>query len=460
MPGTFSGINMASNALRLFQRALETTGHNIANVNTPGYSRQTVEFKTQYPLHYYSEGWKALGQGVGLSQIARIRDSYLEASARNSAGNMGRFETLSTSLGQIEGIYGEPSEMGISAALDKFFDAWSALGSNPNDTGARMQVQGAGSMLASRIRNAYSQLQSFGTQLQTSATTAVARVNELGNQIAGLNKEIRLFEGTGGMPNDLLDKRDAAVRELSGLIDTKVERFQDGSYAVYTAGHALVDTGGSRPIPAGSFDPVAGTFVASGLTYTVKGGTLAGIAQATAQVEDQKAQLNTLADELREQINVPHRTGIDQDGNTGVDFFNDSVPRTGAIDFNLSAAVAASPRAIAAGATGLPGDGGLALTFSQMRDVTFTALGNLSFQDYFSANVGQVGTQAAYFKAQMDTETAVAEQIANQVQATSGVSLDDEMAEMMRYQRSYQASARALTVLDQVTEDLIGMLRR
>jgi flagellar hook-associated protein 1 FlgK len=451
---------MASNALRLFQRALETTGHNIANVNTPGYSRQTVEFKTQYPLTYYSEGWKALGTGVGLSQIARVRDSYLEASSRNSAGNMGRFETLSASLGQIEGIYGEPSEEGISAALDKFFDAWSALGSNPSDLAARVQVQSAGSMLASRVRNAYGQLLSLGSQLQSSATTTIERVNELGNQIAGLNKEIRQFEATGGMPNDLLDKRDAAVRELSGLIDTKVERFQDGSYAVYVSGHALVDTGGSRPISAGTFDPVASTFTASGLTYTVKGGTLAGITQSVAQVENQKTQLNTFADELREQINVPHRTGIDQDGNTGNDFFNEAIPRTGAIDFSLSAAVAASPRAIAAGVTGAPGDGGLALTFSQMRDIKFVALGDLSFQDYFSTNVGQVGTQAAYYKAQLDTETAVAEQIANQVQAASGVSLDDEMAEMMRYQRSYQASARALTVLDQVTEDLIGMLRR
>ncbi len=459
MPGTFSGIGMTSHALRMFQRALDTTGHNIANVNTAGYSRQTVEFKTQFPLKYYSDGWKALGQGVSLSAIARVRDGYLEASARGNAATLGKYQTLASSLKQVEGMYGEPSDSGIAAALDKFFDSWSALGSNPNDSAIRIQVQNSGQLLTSRVRSAYSQLLSYEGQLQTQADATVSRINQLGAGIADLNQQIRGFASTGGHANDLMDQRDLAVRELSSLIDTQVERFEDGSYSVYVAGHTLVDMAGDRPMPA-TYDPAASTFVASGVTYTVKSGQLAGLFQSMSSVTSQKSQLDALANEMRTQFNTVHQTGIDQDGNTGNVFFNDSLPQSGAIDFNLSAAVLGSPRAIAAGITGEPGDGGLALSLSQLRDTSLVALGNQTFQGYYLAGVGQIGSQAAYYESAAETEGAVASQIENQVQAVSGVSLDDEMTEMMRYQRSYQAAARALTVFDQVTEDLIAMLRR
>lgn len=459
MPGTFSSINMASNALRLFQRALDTTGHNIANVNTAGYSRQTVEFKANEPLTFYSQGWRALGQGVGLGAIVRVRDGYLEASARNNSATLGKFSTLAASLKQVENMFGEPGESGIAAALDKFFDSWSALGSNPDDTGARIQVQNSGSLLGSRVRNAYAQLLGYEGQLTESADATVERINQLGENIAELNKQIRQMHVSGGHANDLMDQRDAAARELSSLIDTQVEQFEDGSYAVYVAGHTLVDHAGTRPIPT-TYDPVASTFTSNGVTYTVKNGQLAGLFQSMSAVATQKAQLDALANELRTQFNTVHMTGIDQDGNTGNGFFNDAVPQTGAIDLDLSAAVKASPRAIAAGLTGEPSDGGLALNLSQLRDTDLVALGNQTFHGFYLANVGQLGSQASYYEAATKTEQAVAEQIENQVQSVSGVSLDDEMTEMMRYQRSYQAAARALTVFDQVTEDLIAMLRR
>ena len=123
MPGAFSGISMAGNALRYFQRAMETVGHNIANVNTPGYSRQTVEFKTSVPLTIYSGGFKAMGSGVTISAIERARNSYLEASARDNNGSLGRYQTLSAALRQIESSFIEPGDEGIAASLDKFFDA-------------------------------------------------------------------------------------------------------------------------------------------------------------------------------------------------------------------------------------------------------------------------------------------------------------------------------------------------
>ncbi len=459
MPGVFSSIGMAANALRYFQSALETTGHNITNVNTPGYSRQTMEFKASVPLTIYSQGWKALGTGVTLSAVQRVRDLYLEQNARSNEGAFGKYSTLASALKKIEGTFQEPGDNGISAALDKFFDAWSALGSNPGDSAARVQVQGAGSLLVSRVKSAYGQLQNYSQQLQSQTSTTIDRINELGKQIDSLNGEIRGFTASAGSPNDLLDLRDTAVRELSTLIDTKVERFPDGSYAVYVGGMPLVDSTTARVIPQ-NVDPSNSTFAAYGITFSVRSGELAGLLQAGNEASTQMTQLDALANELRTQINTAHRTGLDLDGNTGVDFFNDAISQTGAIDFDLSAAVKASPRAIAAGASGAPGDGGLALAFSQMRDTAFAAMGNRSFHDFYQSNLSQVGSQAAYYEAAQVTEQAISDQIKSQVESVSGVSLDDEMAEMMRFQRSYQAAAKALTVFDQVAEDLIGMLNR
>jgi len=459
MPGAFSGISMTANALRFFQRAMETTGHNIANVNTEGYSRQTVEFKTSIPLTIYSQGFKAMGTGVSVSAIKRIRDGYLEANARSNTSDLSKFQMLSAALKQIEGAYREPGDEGIAAAMDKFFDAWSALGSNPTDTAARVQVQNAGSILAGRIRSTHNQMRSLENQLNSSTNSVIDRINELGREISTLNSEIREFSATAGSPNDLLDLRDKAVRELSGLINTQVETFEDGSYAVYAAGFPLVDSTGSREIDK-NYDASSGTFTSLGITFNVRSGELAGLLQATSTLGSEKAQLDLLANELRTQFNTLHQTGIDADGNTGNDFFNDSSPQSGAIDFDLSAVIKASPRAIAAGTSGTPGDGGLALSMAQMRDNAIVALGNKTFHDYHQTNVGQIGSQAAYYKSAEETENAIALQIQSQVEAVSGVSIDDEMAEMMRYQRSYQAAARALTVFDQITEDLIGMLRR
>lgn len=438
---------------------METTGHNIANVNTPGYSRQTVEFKTSVPLTIYSQGFKAMGTGVSVSAIERIRNDYLEANARSNASSLGKYETLSAALSHIEGAYREPGEEGIAASLDRFFDSWSALGSNPDDSAARVQVQSSGSILAGRIRGAHQTLRSFSNQLASTTDAVIDRINNLGKEIDTLNKEIREFAVTGGSPNDLLDLRDSAVRELSRLVDTKVETFTDGSYAVYTSGFPLVSSTRSRMIEK-TYDPVAGTFDSAGLTFTVRGGELAGLFQASSAVESQMTQLDDLANELRTQINTIHKTGYDSNETTGNEFFNDSSPQNGAIDFDLSALVKASSRSIATGTTNNPGDGGLALSLAQMRDTAMAALNNQSFHEFHMTNVGDVGSQAAFYKAAENTENAIALQIRSQVEAVSGVSLDEEMADMMRYQRSYQAAARALTVFDQVTEDLIAMLRR
>ncbi len=461
MPGTFNGINVASNALRMFQRALDTTGNNIANVNTAGYSRQTVGFSTNDPLAFYCNGWRTLGQGMTISSISRIRDGYLDSRARSSAGDLSKYDTVATGLGQIEDICSVSADQGISAALDNFFNAWSGLGSNPSDTSQKVQVLNAGQTLADRVRGAYSQLTQLEGSTAQQVQTTINRINELGKNIADLNEEIRKYASSGNSPNDLLDQRDQAVLELSGLADTSVQTFSDGSYAVYVAGFTLTDSGGARTFPS---TPGAqpGTFTDGSITYTPSSGKLAGLYQVSARIVTEKSQLDALANNLRNQFNTLHRTG---NNNAGIDFFNegavppDATIQNGAATFDLSAAVKASSANVVTSATGLAGDGGLALAMSKLSE-TFTGMpGGKTFQSYYLDATDRLAHDIQYYKGHVDTQKAVDTQIKQQQQSVSGVSLDDEMADMMRFQRSYQAAAKTLTIMDQMTEDLIGMLR-
>ncbi|HVL38294.1 MAG TPA: flagellar hook-associated protein FlgK, partial [Fimbriimonadaceae bacterium] len=302
----------------------------------------------------------------------------------------------------------------------------------------------------------------FRTLSQNSVVNAIEDINRISQSIATLNAEIRARQTTGQQPNDLLDLRDQAVQELSLLADVDTYRLGDGSIGVYMNQFPMVDASGARPLPT-TYDAATQTLTDANGTYEVRGGTLAGLFQSIVAVEDSMRQLDTLANTLRTEFNSVHITGTNLNGTSGIRFFNDSTPpnpQSGAIDFDLSAEVRADTSNIAAGVSGAAGDGGLALSLSRLRDTSLTALGDRTFNRFYSDLLGQIGRDSAYYRSARDTQVAVIEQIDQQIQSVSGVSLDDEMANLMKFQRSYQAAAKALTVFDQMTEDLIGMLRR
>ena len=461
MSGSFLGINVASNALRSFQRALDTTGHNIANANTRGYSRQRVEYQTNVPLYFYSKGYHGLGQGMHITGITRIRDGYLDTSYNNSNGQFNRNDTLAQGLGRIEQVYGEPNDSGISAGIERFFNSWSGLGSAPNSDAARLEVQSSGQNLADQVRRKFQQLDGLESRNNQEINATVAQVNNLSQRIADLNQEILRAQSSGGTSADLMDQRDAAVEELSTLTDVSKRIQPDGSYSVFVGGFTVVEGSTSRDIP-NTIDPATGGFTFGTANFQIKTGRLSGLLALSTSLTEQKANLDALANTLRTEINNLHRTGVDALGTTGNNFFNDVVapPQTGAIDFDLASPVKNDARYIAAGLTGDPGDGGLAMSIGQIRDSAFAALGSQTFGDYFAREMEKVSQKTNYFQNASITEDAIRSQVESQRQAVSGVSVDDEMADLLRFQRSYQAAAKTLTIFDQVTEDLLGMVRR
>lgn len=462
MPSPFQGIDIATRALRAFQRQQEVAGNNVANVNTPGYSRQSADLASTRGLDVYGLQHYTLGTGVSVTTVNRIRDLFLEGRMQSAQSDLSRLGTMADNLARVEPVLNDATGAGVSEALNRFFAAWSGLAGAANDSAARLEVQQSGAALAMKIRSTYQELSSQEAQIANGVSDTTARVNELTRQIASLNAQIRSKLGSGITPNDLLDARDLAVGQLSHLVDVKTVDQPDGSMNVYIDQYTVVEGNVARPIPA-TLDAGTSNFTVGGKTYTVRGGVLAGLAQSQITLATTRGSLDTLANTLRTEINALHQTGINKLGNTGVNFFNDATPpdpQTGAVDFALSAEVAGSLDAIAAGTSGTAGDGGVALALSRVRDSSLASLGNRSPVQFYSDIVSSMGSDVAFYRASADTQSAVVDQIEQQRQSVSGVSLDDEMADMLRFQRSYQAAAKLLSVFDQMTNDLINMLNR
>lgn len=456
MPGTFHGINIASSALRAFQRAMETTGHNLANVNTRGYSRQRVDNVAFEPMALWSGRMFSLGTGVQIESITRAREMFLENRFQGASGDVNRYNTYAQGLQQLESVYREP-DAGISSAMNQMFDAFSGLASNPNDPTVRTTVRNSASLFAQRVRTAYTDMTEMHDQVTLGITETFRQINQMGEQIATLNEQIRAATVGGGSPNDLLDQRDLLIRDLSQLSNVRTSTQPDGTTNVFISNFPLVTSDHFRSFPT-TYDAATMTVADGSTTYPVRGGVLMGQMQTLNRIAKSQSELDTLANTMRLQFNVLHHTGMDAAGNAGGDFFNDG--QTGAINFDLDAAISSDPSKIFAGTTGYDGDGGLALSMSQLRAQKLSDLGDRTFSDFYSASVSGLANDIGQAKAQTETFGSILDQISAQADSISGVSIDEEMADLMRYQRSYQAAARVLTILDQTTEDIINMMAR
>lgn len=454
MPGSFHSIGSLSSALSAFQRAIDVTGSNIANANTAGYSRRKVNMSSLNDVTFWQNGPRSVGSGVSIASINRVRDSFVDKNASRSQSLYGEAQARAQHLASLEGIFGEPSSEGISAALGKVFDSFSALGANPNSSAAKAEVRSAAITLTERIRDASSRISQERSHASDAAAADFNKVTELTAKIASLNKEISQ-RSVDGSPNELMDQRNLALDELSGLI--KIETFQhpNNSITVSALGVVLVDQGASQGLP-NELNPALGA-VDPALAASLRGGSLSGHLQGIQAADQQSTWLNNFASTLSTEFNAIHSTGTNSQGATGINLFDPGL--TSASDMSVSAEVFASAQAIVAGTTGEPGDGGLAQAMGNLRETSVGAFSGRTFESFFKDAMTGLGAEVSLAQNKADTELSVLNQIENQRASLSGVNLDEEFSDMIRLQRSYQAAARALSIADQLTEDLLGIVR-
>ncbi len=425
---TLQGLQTALSGLIAEQAALDVTGNNIANSDTEGYSRETAVLQTNTPITIPSispvtgDGAQ-LGTGVSVATIARVRNVYLDAQYRTQNSALSEASTQSEELAQAQAAFNEPSSSGLAGQISKFWSAWSELANAPTSVAAKEAVVAAGGQLANTFHELSAQLSTISTQAgeQYAAITGPSGVvQEDANQIAQLNGQIKLAEEAGQEPNEMLDRRDELLDKLSGLAQITVSEQPDGTDTV-SFGDA------AKPL-------VEGTTVNWPQTLTEsaggKIGALLSLTSPTGALSNYQAQLNNVASALASSVNALHTT---------TPFFSGTTAAT--------LAVAVTAAQVQTSSTGDAGGNDVAQAIADLR-------GGAAEQNY-AALVEQVGAGVQTAKDEQANLQTTVTAIDNQRQSVSGVSLDEEMTNLISFQRGYQASARTLTAMDGMLETLI-----
>lgn len=538
---SFFGLNIARSGLFASQRALHVTGHNIANANTPGFTRQRLNVVSSNPMTLPG-GQGMLGAGVDTQSITQLRDAFLDYKIRQEMTTGGEWSVRAEMLQQIEAIFNEPSESGIRKVLDDFFNSVQQLskGEDSDDLTVRAELRQRAIALTKTINHMYSQLQDMQQNIDFDVRTTVEQINGYAEQIAALNRQIFFAEMDGSHANDLRDQRNLLIDRLSELVDIEVQDVpivgsKDGATTlrILINGDPLVDHLDYNQLMLVQRD-IKNNYL-DGINLVDVHWVNKKTGQAGAKIRCQSGQLKALLD-MRDNIdgtekgipyymdqlnrfttvfaarfNMQHGQGYGLSGaGNHLSFFNlppmnyaaypgmgyEQIDPTSLIgtsdseiianyekanpgktifrigsdwyavsivkgnEIDISDVIKDSLNNIAAasnhyGGSGLPGDGSNALKLSELRnDVEMFTWG--SPDDYFKSLISNLGVDAQEAIRMTDNQQVLVNQIENSRQSISGVSLDEEMANMVRFQHSYNASARMITTIDEMLDKIIN----
>jgi flagellar hook-associated protein 1 FlgK len=346
MESTFAGIELGKRALITNQAALHVTGHNVANAETDGYSRQQVTLEVFDPL--YIPGLTReltpgqIGQGVQVEKILRARDMLLEDRILSESNTLSYWKSLNDWIYQVELVHNEPTDKSIMHMLDKFWASWQELANNPEEIGVRESVREYGGELAYHIQSNFGALKAIRDNIERTVEIRVEEINSLAKQIAKLNGEILRSEASGDNPNDLWDKRDLLLEQLSGYVNIHIGRSDEDELFVYIGGRHLVqgkhfEQLGLRRNPENEgYSDVL--WKDDGEPLNLSSGELKALLEARdVDLKEQIDALDTFAVNLIDLVNSIHRQGFGLNLRTGLDFFNENAitvnPR-GDHDFN------------------------------------------------------------------------------------------------------------------------------
>lgn len=563
MASTFGGIEISKRALFAQQAALSTTGHNIANANTKGYTRQVVNLVASRPMEAVgmmrSNAPGQIGTGVEYDSIKRIREGFLDHQFYNESKEYGSWKVRQDTLEKLEAITNEPSDTGIRQVIEKFWNAWQTVSKEPENTTARAALKESAVAMTDSFNHTAQQLTDLKNDLTENVGVKVSEVNSILSQVASLNNEIFRVEGLGNDANDLRDQRDLLVDNLSQIMNINVED-SEGGYNIKMGNTELVHgisvtnkfadaaqsssggSTGSDGIPTITFedayksgdlnsgevygmiysrdnyltsyrfqlDSMVQTMVGGQVTITVPAGSVlpkqvpAGTIvndgtssktyDGTEQLTDSERIMKKDVQVTLNGLNALHELGysLDSPPQSGIPFFT---MKSGATTLD-AASIQVNPDIVAnvgkiassmrvettkdnqgndiisltnGNETVVKGNNSVALAIATLRESKFNfdpqstgipILVNGSFDEFFRAIVGQLGVQTQEAQRQADNQKALVDQVDSRRQSVSGVSNDEEMANMIKYQHAYNAAARVMTTFDEMLDKVINGMGR
>jgi len=439
-------------ALMAQQGGLNVTTSNIANANTPGYSRQVPIFEESVPS---VEGNLIYGNGVELTKFQSVRDELLDLRIQEETSQKSSADAQTNATQQIQQLFTTTGQ-DIGSQISAFFTSLSQLSADPANLTLRMGMISAGQSLATSFHTTVSRLNQIQSGLDESVGQAVGQINQLTQQIAGLNTELVSWQAGGQDGGTVKDQQTELVRQLSEITGISVIQTEQG---------ITVTTGNGTPLVLGnraftlqnstgsdSFQHVMaqGQDITSSLTDGSLGGTLAVRDQVIPGI---LSQLDTLASDFTTSFDTVHQQGTDRNGNQGGDFFTPITIVTGAAaQFNVAIT---DPAAIAASSDGSPGSNG---NLTQLLNLESSLLASgQTPADSYSAVMFKVGTLASNAQAESDASGTSLQQLSDQRSAVSGVSVNEESVNLIRYQQAFEAAARVITTIDQLNEVALNM---
>lgn len=449
------GLNSAMHALFAQQQAMDAVAHNVANANTPGYSRQRIILVQGAPATA-----SGIGGGVDFMGVERLRDRFVDIQTRTESGAAGDYHARAASLGFVEAALGQSGPGGLRDAMDQFFNAWRDLANAPEQSAMRAGVVQAGQAFALTANRVARSLSDVRSDANNRIAADVAEVNSIARRIAFLNGRVRETRAAGSPAPDLSDERDLALDRLARLVDVYAVEDESGSVDVFVGGRSLVAGTNAQRIDLVR-DPMDGNhyrlqWQQDGAPVLVRSGEVGGLLhQRDTDLPGRTAGLDALVARIAADVDAAHAAGYALDGvTTGAAFFTGSTAAT----ISVGAAVAANPGLLAAAtAAGSAGDGRNALAIAALQQALSMGGGSEDYSAYLNGIVTGAGVAARDAQWLADSQDMRLNHLESLRQSASGVNLDEEMVSMVRYQRGYEAAARIIRAIDDMLDSLLRM---
>lgn len=459
MSGLSSIFSIGKKALLGNQVGIHVTGENISNAQNPDYSRQRANLVSDSFVHS-SKGF--IGSGVKVNSVERIRDRFYDSQVWTGKSELAEWKSGEKYAGLIESIFSDLESNGLSTQLNAFWNSWEELGNHPGEYGIRNDVRLKAQGVVNQFHGMSSRLQSVSENALTEINGSLVEINDLIDQIADINKKVLADTAFSGNSNTLLDQRDALIDKLSQYIDVEPIFNENGTVSVLSNYNTLVDQSHAYSLTVNVSEDngyrKASLFIDGTMPVEMKSGKLKNLMDVFGtEVPDLLQKLDTIAESFVNQVNQIHESNYSLYGENGISLFTDS--GTSASSIEISQQVQNDVANIAVSESGQPGDGAGALAISNLRYAKSLSNGDETIDDFYRSMVAKVGDYAQNMQDKSENYASVVTMMENQRASVKGVSLEEEMVDMIKYQNSFNAASKIITTVDQLMQTVIGMVR-
>jgi flagellar hook-associated protein 1 len=430
------------------RNAINTTAKNLANANNEGYTRRRVDLSGRTQLN----GLLGINSVIKSENFMRIREQFIDKQIYTQQYMLSKYQMDATLMPQIESIFNEPEDGALNNMLSEFWSSWNDLSNNPENDGMRSIVRNKGRALADTFNRLNQGLGNMSENIRDSLDQKSKEINQLIDHIHNLNEKIN--QQQNALSADLLDERDMTVKKLSEYVDLKTRESDNGQITISTGGVIIISHNFKNAVSTG-YSPNDGILKVNFEKGkgTISGGSVGSLLEThNNKIKDYSKRLDTMAVNLASQVNAVHRSGYNLNDITNVNFFAENI--TGAGEFKLDSAIADNPSLIASSdMAGEPGNGNIAKRIFDLQNLNMA--GNSTPADFYTmliTDIGAAGKEAAYLET---SQEMVVRQLENQRDSVSGVSVDEEMTNLIEYEKTYQAAAKIIqTVQDMLNTTL------